>query len=96
MLKATSHQTPRAHERYHIRCWLTISVNQRRLPARAIDLSGSGATVESLFPVTVGADVRVRSRVPLLSGSAHVRSCRRRGLVYRIGLQFTRPLAARF
>lgn len=96
MLKVTSHQTPRAHERFHVRCWLTISVNQRKLPGRAIDLSGSGATVESLFPVAVGADVRISSRVPLLAGVAHVRSCRRRGLVYRIGLQFSLPLAARF
>jgi len=96
MLKATSHQNSRTDDRFHIRCWLTISVNRRRLPARAIDLSGSGATVESLFPVAVGADVRVRSRIPLLAGSAHVRSCRRRGMVYRIGLQFSRPWTARF
>jgi len=59
-------------------------------------MSGSGVTAESLFPVAVGSSVRVRSRVPLLAGSALVRSCRRRGLVYRIGLQFSRPLAARF
>jgi hypothetical protein len=52
--------------------------------------------VQSLFPVAVGAQVQVRSSVPLLAGSAHVRYCQRRGLVYRIGLQFSRPLAARF
>jgi len=92
----TTYQTPRAHERFRIRCWLTISVNRRRLPARAIDLNGSGATVQSLFPVAAGAQVQVRSSVPLLSGNAHVRYCQRRGLVYRIGLQFSRPLAARF
>ena len=59
-------------------------------------LSGSGATVESLFPVAVDSKVQVRSRVTLLGGSAQVRYCTRRGLVYRIGLQFSRPLAARF
>ena len=96
MLQATLHQTPRTHERFRIRCWLTISVNRRRLPARAIDLNGSGATVRSLFPVGVGAQVQVRSSIPLLAGSAHVRYCQRRVLVYRIGLQFSRPLAARF
>jgi hypothetical protein len=96
MLKAISHQTPRAHERFHIRCWLTISVNRRRLPARAIDLNGSGATVRSLFPIAVGAHVQVRSSVHLLGGSAQVRYCQRRGLTYRIGLEFNRPLAARF
>jgi len=95
MAEATAH-IPRAHERFRIRCWLTISVNDRKIPARAVDLSGSGFTVESLFPIAVGATVQVRSRVPLLAGEATVRSCQRRRLVHRIGLQFTRPLAARF
>jgi hypothetical protein len=96
MPKATSNQTPRAHERFRIRCWLTIFVNRRKIPVRAVDLNGSGVTVQSLFPVAVGAQVQVRSSVPLLGGNAHVRYCQRRGLVYRIGLQFSRPLAARF
>jgi len=88
--------TPRSADRYRIRCWLTLSVNHRRIPARAIDLSGSGATVSSLFPVAVGSNVQIRSRISLLAGSAQVRYCRRRGLVYRIGLEFSRPFAARF
>jgi len=95
-MTATAHHTPRSHERFRIRCWLTISVNQRKLPARAIGMSGSGATVESLFPVAVGATVQVRSGVPLLAGTAHVRYCERRRLVYRIGLEFNSPLASRF
>lgn len=90
------HQTPRTHERFRIRCWLTISVNERKIPARAIDMSGTGATVESLFPVAAGAKVQVRSRVSLLAGAAHVRYCKRGRLIYRIGIEFTRPLAARF
>jgi hypothetical protein len=32
----------------------------------------------------------------ILAGVAHVRYCRRRGLVYRIGLEFNRPFASRF
>jgi len=59
-------------------------------------LSGSGATVSSLFPVAVGSNVQVRSRINILAGSAHVRHCRRRGLFYRIGIEFSRPFAARF
>jgi hypothetical protein len=29
-------------------------------------------------------------------GGAYVRHCSRKGLVYRIGLEFARPVAARF
>jgi hypothetical protein len=88
--------TPRTAERHRIRCWLTICVNHRKILARAVDLSGSGATVESLFPVAVGSKTQIRSHVSLLAGSAHVRYCKRRGLVYRIGLEFSRPFAERF
>ena len=91
-----THSTPRTYERFRVRCWLTISVNHRKLWARALDMSGSGALVESLFPVAVGSDVRIKSRVSLLGGKAHVRFCERRGWKYRIGLEFCRPLAARF
>ncbi len=89
-------RTPRSTERYQVRCWLTLSVNQRKIPARAVNLSGSGATVESLFPVAVGSALQIRSRMAILAGVAHVRYCRRRGLVYRIGLEFNRPFASRF
>jgi hypothetical protein len=49
-----------------------------------------------LFPVAAGSQVQIRSGISLLAGSAHVRYCRRRGLVHRIGLEFSRPFAARF
>jgi len=88
--------TPRSADRYPIRCWLTLSVNHRKFPARAINLSGSGATIESLLPVAVNSNVQVRSHIGVLAGEAHVRYCRRRGLVYRIGVEFSRPFAARF
>lgn len=87
---------PRSAERYSIRCWLTLAVNRRKMPVRAVDLSGSGATVESLFPVAAGSEAQLRSRISILAGPAHVRYCRRRGLVYRIGLEFSRPFSARF
>lgn len=59
-------------------------------------MNGSGAAVMSLSPVAVGANVLVRSHIDILAGNAEVRYCKRRGLAYRIGLQFSRPLAARF
>jgi hypothetical protein len=59
-------------------------------------MSGSGALIESLVPIAVGSPVRMVSRVSLLAGRAHVRHCKRQGLVYRIGLEFGQPLADRF
>ena len=91
-----AHHIPRVQERFHIRCWLTISVRRWKLLARAVDMSVSGAMIESLFPVAVGSFVRMRSGVNLLGGGAYVRHCERRGCVYRIGIQFGYPLTARF
>jgi len=91
-----THHTPRAYERFRVRCWLTLDVNQRKVRVRAIEMSAAGAAVMSLSPVAVGANVMVRSHIELLAGNAEVRYCKKRGLAYRIGLQFSRPLAARF
>jgi hypothetical protein len=91
-----AHPNPRAQERFRIRCWLTISVRRWKLLARAVDMSASGAMIESLFPVSVGSFVRMRSQVNLLGGGAYVRHCERRGWRYRIGLQFGYPVTARF
>ena len=87
---------PRAQERFRIRCWLTISVRRWKLLARTVDMSASGATIESVFPVAVGSFVRMRSPVNLLGGDAYVRHCERRGWIYRIGVQFGYPVTARF
>jgi hypothetical protein len=38
----------------------------------------------------------MRSRIDLLAGQASVRYCRRQGLLYRIGLEFNKPVSARF
>jgi hypothetical protein len=90
------HRTARVHERVPIRCWVTLSVHGRKIRARAADMSGAGAMIESLFPIAVRSFVEMRSRVDLLVGGAYVRYCNRKGLVYRIGVEFTRPVAARF
>ncbi len=87
---------PRSAERCRIRCWLTLSVNHCKIPVRAVNMSGTGAMVSSLFPIAVGSKVQMRSRISLLAGSAKVRYCRWSGLRYRIGLEFSRAIAARF
>jgi hypothetical protein len=88
--------TPRAEKRVRIRCWLTLYLHGGRLWARTLDMTGSGVSVVSLVPIAVGADVRMRSRVSLLAGSARVKHCNRRGWLYRIGLEFERPVSSRF
>jgi hypothetical protein len=91
-----TNRTARAHERVSIGCWVTLSVHGRKIWARAANMSGAGAMIESLFPIGVRSFVEMRSRVGLLVGGAYVRHCSRKGLVYRIGLEFARPVAARF
>jgi hypothetical protein len=60
-------------------------------------MSGAGAMVESALPVRVGRTVFVRCRqLNLLTGSAVVRYCIRRGWRYKIGLEFARPVSSRF
>ena len=65
--------------------------------ARAVDMSGSGAMIESLFPIAPGSFIKIRSRhVALLAGDAYVRHCERQLWTYRIGVEFGRPVDKRF
>ena len=69
----------------------------RRMLVRSLDVSASGILVESVFRVSVGSVVRIRAKhVPIFYGDAYVRQCVRKGLVYRIGLEFEVPLNSRF
>ena len=86
----------RAHDRVPIHCWVTLSVHGRKIWVRTANISGTGAMIESLFPIRVASFVEMKSRVGLLVGGAYVRYCKRKGLVYRIGVRFARPVAARF
>jgi hypothetical protein len=89
-------RTARGYERVPIGCWVTLSVHGFKIWARAGNMSGGGALIKSLFPISVRSFVEMRSRVGLLVGGAYVRHCSRKGLVYRIGVEFARPVAARF
>ena len=86
----------RAQDRVPIHCWVTLSLQGHKLWVRAANISGAGAMIESLFPVAAGSFVQMHSRVGLLVGGAYVRYCRRKGLFYRIGVRFARPVATRF
>ena len=98
---------PREHysrecARIPLRCWVKILTSdpeqvQTELSARAVDVSGSGALVETSEPLDVGTLVYFRGKdVSFLAGTAYVRHCTWRGWKYRIGLEFRTTLSQRF
>jgi hypothetical protein len=65
--------------------------------ARAVNMSSSGAMIESLFPIVPGSYIKIRSRhVAVLAGDAYVRHCERQRWTYHIGVEFARPVDKRF
>lgn len=60
-------------------------------------MSGDGLSVETIAALETGTIVYVRSRkVSLISGTASVRHCGKRGFKYRIGLQYRTAFKNRF
>jgi hypothetical protein len=86
----------RAYDRVPIHCWVTLAVHGHKIWVRTANVSGAGAMLKSLFPIRERSFVEMKSRMGLLVGSAYVRYCKRKGLVYRIGVKFARPVASRF
>lgn len=66
---------------------------QRYIPARGINMSRSGALVETEEPVVIGSVVSVKVNKLGLMGNASVRHCTVKGGRFRIGLHFPSPLA---
>ena len=58
------------------------------LQARGVDISESGAQIESISPIQLGNTVMLRSERCNLSAAASVRYCRARGSSFRMGLEF--------
>jgi hypothetical protein len=65
---------------------------QRYIPARGINMSRSGALVETEEPVSIGSVVSIKVNKLGLMGSASVRHCTTNGGRFRIGLHFPSPL----
>jgi hypothetical protein len=92
----------RLHKRIPIRCWVALVYFdshhvKRFLPGRALDMSGDGLSVETFAPLEKGSVVSVRSRkVSLISGTACIRHCGKRGFKYRMGLQYRVTFKNRF
>jgi|SRR5579864_2163542 PilZ domain-containing protein len=59
---------------------------QRRIRARAIDMSKSGILLQSEEPVSTGAVVCLRTIHLAFIGRACVRHCTQKGMKYRLGL----------
>ena len=65
---------------------------QQYVRARGINLSGSGALVETDQPMSVGSIVYIRANDLGLMGTASVRHCTLKGSKFRVGLYFPKPL----
>lgn len=87
----------RVYGRFKIRCPITLSWHDPNgytwtVRARGVDMSTVGARVESPEPLSPGSFTYLRAEELKLMGSAVVRYCIRKGLSYRIGLEFRSPL----
>jgi len=83
----------RPEQRYHVDFQVILNWQSpkgiRQSPARCTNLSPSGAKVETLDAFTAHAAVVVTSEHFGRMGHAIVRYCRRTGMKYDVGLQFT-------
>jgi len=90
----------RVCERVPMRC--SVSIFRRNdtgrikgISARVLDISSSGALIRAWQPIRIDSYIRIRGN-ELLTGMAQVRHCTRKGLGFRIGLEFTTALPKRF
>ncbi len=69
--------------------WQDATGTVRRCPAKCVDLSASGARLETIDPMAKHLQVIMSSENFTRMGHATVRYCAREGMKYRVGLQFT-------
>jgi hypothetical protein len=72
--------------------WQDRQGRPRRASARCLNLSASGAHVETIDPLTPQSSVIVHSDAFGRMGHATVRYCFRLGMKYRVGLHFSSSL----
>lgn len=88
----------RPEERYKVDFTVTLSWQDkaglvRRGTGRCVDLSASGAKLETREPLAARANVLVNSEQFGRMGNASIRYCRREGMKYSVGLQFSAAFA---
>jgi hypothetical protein len=83
----------RSEDRYRVdfQVFLTWQVNgvTRRVIGRCVDLSPSGARLETRDKLTAHSTVLVHSEQFGRMGLASIRHCNRHGMKYDVGLQFS-------
>jgi hypothetical protein len=91
----------RFHGRFKIKNRVTLSGEDEAgktwtMHGRGVDMSRLGARIETGDPIAPGSFVFIQVRELSLMGGAVVRYCVRRGLKYKIGLEFRNPLTKSF
>jgi len=77
--------------------WKDDKARIRYLHALTRNISSSGVLVVSCRSLPAGTFVRIRSKkLFFLAGCARVQHCKRRHLIYYIGLKFYSDLSARY
>ena len=73
--------------------WEAKNGGVQRVAARCLNLSPSGAKLETKDPVEVRAGVLIHSGRFGRMGMASIRYCVRDGMKYEVGLEFSAPFA---
>ena len=96
-------KAPRSEQRFHdrlpVKYRFSIYSNEKGgqhcISARGINMSRSGALVETEEPIGIGSMIYIQTPELGLMGSASVRHCTAKGSKFRIGLHFPSPLMRR-
>ena len=75
--------------------WNDTEGNNKCQRFQAIDVSDSGMQIEMTEPLRERSYVNVRAEKLGVHGTASVRSCVRKGLKYRVGLEFSVSLRSK-
>lgn len=75
--------------------WTDSQGHLHQVRGKCLDISEFGLQIESMEPVAVRTYVLVKSRKLGIDGSASVRHCTRKGIRYRLGLEFSGGLRYR-
>jgi len=91
----------RFHGRFKINNRVTLSGEDVTgktwtIHGRGVDMSRLGARIETADPIAPGSFVFIQVQKLSLMGGAIVKYCVRRGLKYKIGLEFGNPLTKCF
>jgi hypothetical protein len=90
--------TPRPEDRHSVDFSVFLSFQAadgtgRRVTGRCVDLSASGAKLETKDQLKIRTNILLQSAQFGRMGLASIRYCVRRGMKYEVGLQFVTPFS---